>query len=138
MKIVLDTNVLLTCISERSTIHDIFARFIEEKYTLCVTNEILFEYEEIISKHLGTETANYVLETLINAPNLERVVVDFYWNYIQTDPDDNKFVDCAFAANAKCIVSEDKHFKVLKTIPFPKITVLNAQEFIEVLKSPHS
>ena len=135
MKIVLDTNVLLTSISERSAIHSIFAWFIEDKYILCVTNEILFEYEEIISKHLGTKTANFVLETLINAPNLERITVDFYWNYIQADPDDNKFVDCAFACNAQFIVSEDKHFRVLKNIPFPKITVLTAQEFITTLQN---
>lgn len=134
MKIVLDTNVLLTSISERSSIHSIFAWFIEDKYSLCVTNEILFEYEEIISKHLGTETAIFVLETLINAPNLERIIVDFHWNYIQADPDDNKFVDCAIACNAQFIVSEDRHFRILKHIPFPKITVLTAKDFILKMK----
>ena len=48
---------------------------------------------------------------------------------IEADKDDNKFVDCAIAANAKCIVSEDKHFRVLKNIPFPKVEVLGIEEF---------
>lgn len=45
------------------------------------------------------------------------------------DPDDNKFVDCAIACNAKYLVSNDKHFRILKDIPFPKVELLTAQEF---------
>lgn len=48
---------------------------------------------------------------------------------IEADKDDNKFVDCAIAANAKCIVTEDKHFRVFKNIPFPKVEVLGLEEF---------
>jgi len=52
---------------------------------------------------------------------------------IQEDPDDNKFVDCAFVANATYIVSNDKHFDVLKTIDFPQILVLKLHEFLKTL-----
>ena len=52
---------------------------------------------------------------------------------IQADADDNKFVDCAFSADASCIVSNDAHFKVLDEIDFPKIVVLRITEFIEYL-----
>ena len=48
---------------------------------------------------------------------------------IEADKDDNKFVDCAIAANAKCIVTEDKHFKVLENIPFPKVEVIGIEDF---------
>ena len=48
---------------------------------------------------------------------------------IEADKDDNKFVDCAIAANAKCIVTEDKHFKVLENIPFPKVEVIGREDF---------
>ncbi len=43
--------------------------------------------------------------------------------------DDNKFVDCAIAANAHFIVTEDKHFKILSEIPFPKVNVISAKDF---------
>ena len=36
---------------------------------------------------------------------------------------------CAIAANAKCIVTEDKHFKVLEDIPFPKVEVIGIEDF---------
>ncbi len=41
--------------------------------------------------------------------------------------------DCAFAANAHYIVSDDKHFNELKSIDFPKIEVLKLKEFREIL-----
>jgi len=46
---------------------------------------------------------------------------------------DDKFVDCAFAANATFIVSDDKHFEALKEIQFPKIFVLKLKEFLGIL-----
>jgi uncharacterized protein len=44
--------------------------------------------------------------------------------------DRNKFVDCGLIANADCIVTEDRHFNILKTKPFPTISVMKADEFL--------
>lgn len=40
---------------------------------------------------------------------LEAIRKDPHYTFalIEADKDDNKFVDCAIAANAKCIVTED-------------------------------
>ena len=57
----------------------------------------------------------------------------YHFNLITKDNDDNKFVDCAIAANATFIVSEDKHFDILETIPFPKVLVMRLREFLEIL-----
>jgi predicted nucleic acid-binding protein len=46
----------------------------------------------------------------------------------------DKFVDCAFAANATYIVSDDKHFDVLKDISFPQLLVLKLKEFLGLLQ----
>lgn len=69
-----------------------------------------------------------VLHTL-SRPNEIRKDSHYTFALIEADKDDNKFVDCAIAANAKCIVTEDKHFRVLKNIPFPKVEVLGREEF---------
>jgi predicted nucleic acid-binding protein len=47
--------------------------------------------------------------------------------------DDNKFVDCAIAGNADYLVSNDKHFNCLKNIEFPKLNLLNIDEFMDLL-----
>ena len=69
-----------------------------------------------------------VLHT-ISIPNVIRKDPHYTFALIEADKDDNKFVDCAIAANAKCIVTEDKHFRVLKNIPFPKVEVFGIEEF---------
>ncbi len=129
MKIVLDTNVLLVSVSRRSPLNWIFQLLIDGAFTLCVTTDILLEYEEKIQEHMGKEFAEEAMELLLSLPNLERIDKFFFWNILLNDPDDNKFVDCAIAVGADFIVSEDKAFKVLDTIDFPKVTWLNLEAF---------
>ena len=45
------------------------------------------------------------------------------------DPDDNKFVDCAIAADADYIVSEDSDFRILQKIKFPAVKLIDTQAF---------
>jgi len=52
---------------------------------------------------------------------------------IEVDPDDNKFVDCAIAANALFIVTNDHHFDVLQTIPFPTVSIIRIDDFLALL-----
>lgn len=132
MRVVLDTNVLLVSITPKSIFYPIFDSFLKEDYELCVTNEILLEYEEILKKKVGLELASVVIEIIENAPNTIFITRYFEWNLINTDLDDNKFVDCAIASNAKLLVTEDKHFNVLRRIDFPKVQLINIEKFITV------
>jgi uncharacterized protein len=111
----------------------IFDAFLEEQYELCITNEILEEYAEIIGDKMGKSVADTLVELLLEQPNTLLITRYFAWNLIQSDPDDNKFVDCAIACNATYLVSQDKHFNILETIPFPKVQVLKVNQFLEVL-----
>ena len=54
MNIVLDTNCLLMSLSRRSAYYPVWRDFVDGKYTLCVTNEILAEYEEILTQKVGS------------------------------------------------------------------------------------
>jgi predicted nucleic acid-binding protein len=90
MKIVLDTNILLTIISSKSANRVIFDYFLEEKYTLCFSNEILEEYAEIVGNKMGADTAQTLVVLLLEQPNVEHITRYFAWNLIQTDPDDNR------------------------------------------------
>jgi uncharacterized protein len=116
----LDTNVLIACISSKSPHYWIWLNLTQYKsFTLCVTTDILEEYEEILQRFYGEAAATAVMETLMNLPNVLRIARYYRWNFIYADPDDDKFVDCAIAAQAQFIVTEDNHFKALKKLPFP-------------------
>ncbi len=136
MKIVLDTNVLLVSISRRSRYHPIFQAFENKRFSLLLTTDILLEYEETISWHLGAETARNILEGFQRVDNVGHIEKYFYWNLITSDPDDDKFVDCAVAGNVDFLVTNDGHFNVLKNIPFPKVEILSADAFLELLSTP--
>jgi len=133
-KIVIDTNVLLVSISENSKYRWLFDKFINEEFVLCVTTDILLEYEEIIKKHTTKKIADIVLQIIENAVNVEFITRYYKWELIKTDPDDNKFVDCAIASNAEFILTHDKHFNVLKNINFPKLNIIDIHTFNDFLK----
>lgn len=90
---------------------------------MCVSTEIIEEYSEIISKKTTSEIANNVIATILNAQNTELVTPYYRFNLIQSDSDDNKFVDCCITVNAQYIVSNDRHFDILKHIEFPHVNV---------------
>ena len=134
MRIVLDTNCLLASLSKRGAFYSVWRGLLEGKYTLCVSNEILEEYEEIIAQKTTSVIASNVIQTLLNAPSVELIDAFFRFELIQKDPDDNKFVDCAIAGNATYVVSNDSHFEVLKEIDFPKLILKSLQEFSAMLQ----
>lgn len=79
------------------------------------------------------DVAENTMSALENSPDLVQVTNYFFWNLITTDPDDNKFVDCAITAGADFIVTNDQHFAILKMIDFPSIRVISAEDFVEML-----
>ena len=133
MNVVLDTNVFLVAVSERSPFHWIITRLEEGAYNLCVTTDILVEYNEILQRHMGVEVADLALKALMQLPNLVFVQKYFFWQLVHQDSDDNKFVDCAIASNAKYIVSEDKHLKAIPTDKFFTVEVLGIADFRAIL-----
>ena len=136
MKIVLDTNCLIPIIIPGSFGYDIWKTFREGRYTLCVSTDILLEYEEILMKITNDEIFTQdILVAITNAHNIKFVSPSFHFNLIKADPDDNKFVDCAITAGASYIVSNDKHFAELELYDFPKTDVCTLAQFLEVVRS---
>lgn len=135
---VIDTNSLIMAISSRSAYHKIWQSFLAGDYCLCISNEILEEYTEVIARNISLNAARYVVYTIMERKNVRQITPSYKWNLISADPDDNKFVDCAIAANAKCIVTEDHHFDVLKEISFPSVDVINIDDFLKEVLSKFS
>lgn len=133
MRVVLDTNCLIASLSRRSPYFNVWSSLQTGEYTLCVSNEILDEYEEIISMKANPVIASNVVQTIINCPNVELIDPHFHFHLVREDEDDNKFADCAIVGNATFIVSNDRHFTSVKESIFPTMNVILLQDFSRLL-----
>ena len=134
-RIVLDTNCLISSLSRRGQYYAVWKGLQNGEYILCVSTDILNEYAEIITQKMSVDVAIHVIHLLLESEYVELINPYFRLQLIEADHDDDKFVDCAFAANATYIVSDDKHYDVLKEIDFPKLLVLKLKEFLGLLES---
>ena len=57
----------------------------------------------------------------------------YHWSLITGDPDDDKYCDCAIAAQANYIVTEDKHFNILQDLAFPRLSIISIDAFSALL-----
>jgi putative PIN family toxin of toxin-antitoxin system len=103
-----------------------------EKITLCLSKEIVAEYFAVLERFGMSEE-----------PEGEELVQLFQKRYnqvfltpipaisaISEDPADDKFIACAIAAEAKYVISGDRHLLNLKG--FEGIRILSPTEFLKV------
>lgn len=130
---VIDTNCLLASIPPQSSHYWLYLAFKDLRFEWLISNEILTEYEEKLANKYSTETANLVLSILNVAPNVIFDEPYFKWNLIGDDPDDNKFADLTISGNADHLVTNDKHFNILKKLEFPKVNIVTIDEFKNIV-----
>jgi putative PIN family toxin of toxin-antitoxin system len=133
-RVVIDTNCLLQILGAKSKYHFLFESFLQFGYVMCISNEVLLEYEEILRKKASPLAADLFMKVIARSRNVIRKDPYFKWNIITNDFDDNKFVDCAFACRANYIVTNDNHFQEAANSPFPVFNVINLDDFSELMK----
>jgi|SRR5476651_1540061 len=134
MKVVLDSNILLVAIGRRSNYRVIWDAFIEGKIDLIVSEDILYEYEEIMQEHSAPGVAEVVMNIFSESSNVIHQQIYYSWNLIKEDPDDNKFFDIAVAGNADYLVTNDAHFNPVKHLAFPSVNIISAGVFLEIVR----
>jgi uncharacterized protein len=134
MRVVIDTNCFLAIVPKLSPYRPIFDAFRQNKFELAISTEILNEYSEIFTEKMTAEISENLLELILKQPNSIQTEIFYRWVLITVDYDDNKFVDAAISSVSDYVITVDGHFKVLKDIPFPKVSVLNLQEFLEIVE----
>jgi uncharacterized protein len=131
MRIVLDTNVLISSFfgGNPRTIIDLWK---DGRLTLCLSQEIFDEYIEVL-RRLGLD----------NTPELEELLKLFATGFhivfttrtpeihVVADPDDDKFIACALALKAGCVVSGDKALVDVRL--YQGIKIVTPREFLEIM-----
>jgi uncharacterized protein len=73
MRIVIDTNILWISIPRSSPSNWLIRALQNKEFALCVTTDILEEYEEIIERFLGHETAHSFMGFLETIDNVDKI-----------------------------------------------------------------
>jgi putative PIN family toxin of toxin-antitoxin system len=130
MKVVLDTNVLVSGILFTGPPHQILLAWSEGRFELVFTSNIHEEYRrvaaELQQQFPRVDLAAALDLVLVNAHAFPPTVLD---RQVCTDPDDDKFLACAVASGACTIVSGDKH--LLSVSGYRDIEVLRPRAFLE-------
>jgi putative PIN family toxin of toxin-antitoxin system len=115
MKIVVDTNVMVSGVFWGGNPFKILEHWIRGNITILVSTPILDEYVRVISS-IGYKRPE-LSKNWIDLISTNTTIVDVRISLaLSRDPDDNKFLECAISGNADCIVSGDDDLLVLKKI----------------------
>lgn len=133
LRIVLDTNVLVSAIVCNGKPRKLFQMGIDGKYKILISKETLDELSEVIQRpkfKMTREDIVRIVSVLMETGANVRITSNF--EVINNDPDDNIIINTAYDGNADYIVSGDKDIKDLKN--FKKIKIVSVNEMLKILK----
>lgn len=139
MKAVIDTNVLVSrAISDRGAPARIFRLLENGAFELLVTEEILAEYRRALGYEHVQKAHRYTTEkiesTVLSIRRIATVSTpDALLNAVPADPDDDKFIECAFSGGADYIVSGDKHLLALGQ--YKGVQIVSPAVFLALLEA---
>ena len=128
MRVVLDTNVFVSAVFFSGPPHHILRAWRDGRIELVVSPEILDEYERV-GEILADQFPEVDLGPFIDlvATQALMVVSDPLAEQVCEDPDDDKFLECAIAAEAPLIVTGDK--QLVKVLGYRGIEIMNPRKF---------
>lgn len=132
MRIVLDTNCFIQIVGRNTPYHKIFQEILTGRLTLLLSKEVVLEYEEIFSSKISAEFSGFIIKALLENPFINKVEIFYQWNLISQDPDDNKFIDLGLNGNADYLITNDKHFNIVKSISFPTLKIITIKDFFDL------
>ena len=129
MRIVVDTNVLISGVFFGGFPRKILSSIVSDKITACATAEIINEYEEIVQEMVKRKQGHINKAILTPLIKVMEIIEPVSQIDICRDPDDNKFLECAKDSHALYIVSGDKDLLVIEK--YENVQIITAKDFCE-------
>ncbi|MFH0816790.1 MAG: putative toxin-antitoxin system toxin component, PIN family [Methanobacteriota archaeon] len=132
IRAIYDTNVLVSALNGQGPPYMALRAVYREKVRLVISPEILFEFEEVLSRPKFPYSQEQIKEILAMTIKISEVVhPKSKVNLVKDDPDDNKVIEAAIAGKAGYIVTGDKHLLTLKRVR--GIEIITPKDFIQRL-----
>ena len=128
MRIVIDTNILISGIFFGGKPRELLQLCFSEKLQMVCTEEIFIEYIETIDRlteKTGKNVSTEIEPILIK--NMEFIENKYHDSYSR-DPNDDKFINCAKSGEINTIISGDKDLLILEEIN--EIKIIGVAEFL--------
>ena len=132
LRVVLDTNVLISAILFGGKPRQILEKAIRGEIRLCLSEPMLEELKGVLQRskfNYSPEMIQFILTELTGIADFVDPSVTI--NVVLEDQEDNRILECAVAAKADYVITGDSH--LLKLNNYLNIDVLNAAAFLEKL-----
>lgn len=132
MKVVLDTNVLISATLWTGSANKTLLLLIEKGARLYTSRAILGEYAKIVRREFPqvVEKLPKLMENILSFSTMTEPSVKL--NVVKADPDDNRIIECAVASQAEFILTYDKH--LLKLKEYEGMKILTPENMRRMLK----
>ncbi len=133
LKFVFDTNVLVSALISTMGNPALLLDRAGKSYMLFISKDILTELEDVISRDkfgFTEEEVNTIIEAIISFSEVINPGIKL--DVIESDPDDNKILECAVACGASYIVSGDRHLLELKK--YGKIKIITPKAALDLIR----
>jgi putative PIN family toxin of toxin-antitoxin system len=130
LRVVLDTNVLISAILFGGKPRQILEKAIRGEIRLCLSEPILEELKGVLQRakfDYSPEMIQVIVTELAGIADFVNPSETI--NVVLKDPEDNRILECAVEAEANYIITGDFH--LLKLNRYLDIEVLNAVAFLE-------
>jgi len=131
LRVVLDTNVLVSSIICDGNPRKLLMKGVKRVYDIIVSQEILDELQDVLSRpqfKMTKKEIDKVIKNLIASSIM--ITVESNFTVVKNDPDDDNIINTAYDSNAKYIVSGDKHLLNLKK--FKNIKIISVSKMLNV------
>lgn len=130
MRLILDTNILISAFVFKSEKANLVVRHAAKKHTLLFSESTFKELKSTLLKPKFAEIAELptIRNFIFNLVRIGEFIEPDIKISVCRDPKDNKFLELAVAGNADCIVTGDKDLLVLN--PFRGIKIISPSDFV--------
>jgi putative PIN family toxin of toxin-antitoxin system len=130
MRIVLDTNILISATMWDNSVSNKLLRILAEKDIEFFTSyDILEEYRKVLRRDFKyeEESINKIILELLSY--IQVIEPQRKIEIVKGDPDDNKIIECALESGSDYILTYDKHLLTLEE--FEEIKILKPEDFLD-------
>jgi uncharacterized protein len=139
MIVCIDTNVLIQARAANHRYGAILDSIMLGRMQWALSNRVLHEYREIMLMKCGATAWNVMdgfIDLVERSGDVVRVSPHFQFHVIVGDADDNAFTDCAIAAHADYVITDDKHFAPLANAGY-KPQPITPEKFMDEHRGVH-